>query len=222
MVMGLISSKVASLILAGTLATGGTAALVSMTYEGKDALKTVRLWMMDESTKVQQFDKAEGKLLEKISALKSAAAEKIVEANNLIAGKNTSIRDKNDAIEELEIEIEGYLEQIASLQAEIENLNGVNEQLRAELASAYEVLEQANELIAELQGEIESLTAENQRLNEELGKANDEIEEANDDAFATEAFINQVKTDNLQPLSEGEIEELDITLPEIVDESVTE
>ena len=90
------------------------------------------------------------------------------------------------------------------------------------MASAYEVLEQANELIAELQGEIESLTAENQRLNEELGKANDEIEEANDDAFATEAFIDQVKTDDFQPLSEGEIEELDITLPEIVDESVTE
>lgn len=220
--MGLISGKVASLILVGSLATGGAAGLVSMTYEGKDALKTVRLWMMDESTKVQQFDKVEGKLLEKIGALKSAATEKIGEANNLIAGKNTTIRDKNAAIEELEIEIEGYLEQIASLQAEIENLNGVNEQLRTELASAYEVLERANELIAELQGEVESLTAENQRLNEELGKANDEIEEANDDAFATEAFIYQVKTDNFQPLSDGEFEELDITLPEIVDESVTE
>ena len=127
--MALISGKVASLILAGTLATGGAAGIVSMTYEGKEALKTVRLWMMDESTKVQQFDKVEGKLLEKISALKDAATEKIGEANNLIAGKNTTIRDKNEAIEELEIEIEGYLEQIASLQAEIENLNGVNAEI---------------------------------------------------------------------------------------------
>ena len=44
-----------------------------MTYEGKEALKTVRLWMMDESTKVQQFDEVEGKLLEKINTLKGAA-----------------------------------------------------------------------------------------------------------------------------------------------------
>lgn len=220
--MGLISGKVGSLILAGTLATGGGAALVSMTYEGKEALKTVRLWMMDESTKVQQFDQVEGKLLEKINALKGAATEKIGEANDLIAGKNTTIRDQEAAIEELRIEIEGYLEQIASLQAQVENLNVENEQLRAELASANEELERANQLITELQGEKEALTAENQRLNEELGKANDEIEKANDDAFATEAFIDQVETDDSQPLSEGEMEELDITLPEIVDENVTE
>ena len=227
--MGLISGKVASMILAGTLATGSVVGLVSVTYDGGDALKTVRLWMMDESSKVQAFDKAEGKLLDKISALKSAASDKIGEANDLIAGKNTVIRDKNQTIEELREEINGYLEQIESLEAQIDELTGDKEQLREELNSALADLElirsqlaQANEQIAKLQEEIESLTAENDRLNQELEKANGEIEKANDDAAATEAFIYQIKTDKHNPLSDEEIEEVDITLPEIVDEDGAE
>lgn len=217
--MGLISGKVASMILAGTVVTGG---LASLTYDGGDALKTVRLWMMDESSKVQAFDKAEGKLLDKINALKTAASTKIGEANDLIADKNTVIRDKNQTIEGLAEEIDGYLEEIRILEAQIDELTGDNEQLRGELDSALVDLELIRAQLAQANEQIAELTTENERLNQELEKANGEIQKANDDAYGTEAFIDQVQTEKHKPLSDEEIEEVDITLPEIVDEDGTE
>ncbi|MGN1401167.1 MAG: hypothetical protein ACI4XL_06680 [Bacillus sp. (in: firmicutes)] len=227
--MGIISGKVASMVMAGTLVAGGAAGIVSMTYDGGNALKTVRLWMMDESSKVQDFDQAESKLLAKISALKDAASIKIVEANELIAGKNTLIQDKDQIIANLEQEIEAYLQQITELNAEIENLTGENGRLQAELDSKIaelqetkEQLEQAYGQIVALQEEIGSLTAENERLNQELDKANGEISKANNDAEATKAFINQVKTENHNPMSEEEIEAIDVTLPDVVDENQAE
>ncbi|WP_050616498.1 hypothetical protein [Bacillus testis] len=233
--MGLISAKVAGIVLASSVAVSGVGYVA---YNGHDTISQAKKDLNDAANKIVGLSFSQGRLQDYIADFKKSVNATVAQANTVIGNKNVSIGQlqddnakKSKEIEELLTKIKGLEKELTTIKSEYAELESEHEKVKQELFTAMKDLEETKQLLFDTTEELKAALAANAQLQEEnknLAETNvklvGQVNQANTDAVELKKAMEDANA-KIDKAYEGNLDEAAIKaigweVPPVVDSGI--
>jgi chromosome segregation ATPase len=225
-----------SVIFKGVIVGGFSLATAGLLFTGTQQLEDASNYVRETTAKITQYEVSENSLLQKLGGVKNDANEKISQANGVITSKNGEIERQlaeinalSETKTQLESDIAGLQTDIANLNASLTEANTNLEATRSALAektAAFDAkvaeLRVANDKIAEYVRLAQIAYDKAREADAHVTQLETEVQKANAEVAAHDAVVDQAKvdTDGLDAMTNEELDAVDTTTEDVVEEEV--